>query len=146
MDNDDLKRRIRKLKTLEIKIRFGGARPEKAKLVWDEFFRLRDTGAAAAKYGLRELSAMDREQFKNVVDEFFFHVYFRFCRENGMIGGRLYDPDILSELGLPPDADQAAVKKKFRQLALKYHPDTGGDAARFIALMDSYRKLIEKGK
>jgi curved DNA-binding protein CbpA len=49
-------------------------------------------------------------------------------------------------LGLRSDADENDIKKKFRELAKKYHPDAGGDAAMFIELMDDYKKLIGKGK
>jgi len=33
------------------------------------------------------------------------------------------------------------VKRRFRELARQTHPDAGGDAARFIELMEDYRKL-----
>jgi DnaJ-class molecular chaperone len=49
----------------------------------------------------------------------------------------------LAQLGLPYDADKNTIKKRFRELAKKYHPDTGGDSMKFIQLMESYRKLVD---
>ena len=38
--------------------------------------------------------------------------------------------DYYEVLGIPKDADDAAIKKAYRALAKKYHPDTNpGDAA-----------------
>ena len=38
--------------------------------------------------------------------------------------------DYYETLGVPKDADDAAIKKAYRALAKKYHPDTNpGDAA-----------------
>lgn len=147
---DDIKRKIRKLKKLEIRIRFGNIAPVNKPcvkdLVWDTFFDLQEISTGKAKYSIHMLSAMTREEYRSIVDEFFFHVYYRYYKENGMVNIQFYDPDILSLLGLPMNADDIAIKKNFRELAMKYHPDTGGDAAKFIELVDNYRKLIEKGK
>ena len=152
---DEIKRKLRKLKKLEIRIRFEGSfraanyspdavlKGSRIKLVWDDFFHLGDKGDQRAKYGLTELAAMDREEYKNVVDEFFFNVYYRYYTENGITGSHLYDPEILDWMGLPPDATSEDIRKRFRELAKKYHPDTGGDSRDFIMLMENYRKLVD---
>ena len=149
---DEIKRKIRKLKKLEIRIRFGGnnsvIKPLRSTLVWDEFFDLHDaetrTGKRKnpAKYPVNRLFMMSKDEYREVVDEFIFSVYFRYYKENGLSNLYFYDPEVLSQFGLPFDADQAAIKKKFRGLALKYHPDTGGDADKFVELIENYKKLI----
>ena len=50
---------------------------------------------------------------------------------------------MLAQMGLRYDADNNAVKKKFRELAKKYHPDMGGESTKFIEMMEQYRKLID---
>jgi hypothetical protein len=143
---DELKRKIRNLKKLEMKIRFGPAgKPAEADLVWDAFFDLHELNAGRAKYSIHTLSAMSRDEYRSIVAEFFSHVYYRLYNENGIVNQSIYDPDLLSRLGLPFGADYAAEKKKFHELAMKYHPDTGGDAAKFIELMENYKKLMDKG-
>ncbi|NLI56908.1 MAG: J domain-containing protein [Clostridium sp.] len=147
---DEIKRRIRKLKKLEIQIRFDSIglerKPNKSDLVWDEFFDLHEVSTGRARYTIHSLSAMNKEEYRSVIDEFFFHVYYRFYKENGIDNINIYNPDILSQLDLPIDAGYKDIKKKFRELAMKYHPDTGGDASKFIRLIENYRKLIDKGK
>ena len=139
---DGLKRKIRKLKRLEKTIRFGGGDPAEKPLVWDGFFDLRGTPDGNAKYNLRTLASMSREEYASAVNEFFARVYYEFYRENGITSGaRAYDPEALSRLGLTFDAGEADVKKKFRELAKEHHPDAGGDAAKFVELMRNYRKL-----
>jgi hypothetical protein len=152
---DEIKRKLRKLKKMEIRIRFSNsfdysehnealfAKPHNATLVWDEFFDLHEACTGNAKYSIIELAEMNKDEFKNVVSEFFFYIYYRFYKENGIVNVNLYDPDLLTQMGLPIDADSTAVKKKFRELAKKYHPDTGGDSAKFIELMENYKKLID---
>ncbi|KAL1511066.1 hypothetical protein AB1Y20_005889 [Prymnesium parvum] len=49
--------------------------------------------------------------------------------------------DAWATLGLRPGADLDACKRAFRQLALSHHPDTGGDAQRFAALVHAYEQL-----
>ena len=99
--------------------------------MWDDFFSLGDKSNPGAKYRLADIAAMDREEYKNVVDEFFFNVYYRYYTENGITGAHLYDPDTLDWMGLPPDATAEDIKKRFRELAKKYHPDTGRRQPRF---------------
>jgi DnaJ-domain-containing protein 1 len=111
-------------------------------LVWDEFFDLHDTGNLKSRYSLEDIASKNREDFKNIVDEFFFSVYYKYYMENGFVNFHLYDPEILKWMGLPPDAGFEEIKKRFRELAKKYHPDTGGDGSRFIELMENYKKLI----
>ena len=135
----DLKRKIRHLKKMEQRIR-----SEKCKnLVWDEFFDLHDVGSQHVKYPMQKLTVMDKDMYKNVVDEYFFYVYFQYYRENRFLQINVYDPELLNQLGLPYDADANMVKQKFRELAKKYHPDAGGDGESFVKLMDQYQKLME---
>lgn len=151
---DEIKRKIRKLKKLEVKIRCSNTnyadskqglfvKPKTLDLVWDEYFDLHEVCTGKAKYSISRLAGMNKEEFKNVISEFFFYIYFRFYKENGIVNINLYDPDILAQMGLPIDADGNEIKKKFRELAKKYHPDTGGDSAKFIELMENYKRLID---
>jgi len=147
---EEIKRKLRKLKKVEVKIRFGNSgfsenglseNIKNVKLVWDEFFDLNEVYKGHSKYSLAELSAMGKDALKDVISEFFFSVYYTYYKENCIINTGLYDPDILKQFGLPYDADMDAIKKRFRELAKKYHPDTGGDSTKFIELMEAYKKL-----
>lgn len=162
---DEIKRKLRRLKKLEIKIRFGGpfhaaniawdvgrdgshkrkssGKPAGATLVWDEFFHIDERDRTRSRYTFEEIASMSREDYRKIVDEFFFRVYYKYYIENGITGSHLYDPEILKWMGLLPDAGSDDIKKKFREMAKKYHPDTGGDADKFIELMKNYQKLIE---
>jgi len=87
------------------------------------------------------LSSMDREEYKCVVDEYFARVYYEFYLENGITDSNIYDPSVLALLDLPYNAEERDIKRRFRELAKKYHPDTGGDSKRFIELMQVYERL-----
>jgi hypothetical protein len=145
----EIKRKVRNLKKLEIKIRyhvmdFKDCRMEmlsksnKIHLVWNEFFDLHEPPSKEVKYSVNQLGKMQKEELENVISEFFYGVYYRFYMENGILAEGLYAPELLSQIGLPFDADSNAVKKRFRELAKKYHPDTGGDSAKFIELMEQF--------
>ncbi|HLB45697.1 MAG TPA: J domain-containing protein [Anaerolineales bacterium] len=58
----------------------------------------------------------------------------------------VYDPQLLSLLGSSPQADIAEIKKRFRDLAKRYHPDLGGDGEKFIELMETYERLTAGDK
>ena len=44
-------------------------------------------------------------------------------------------------LGVPPDADFATIKKTYRKLAKKHHPDKGGDQSEFQKISNAYASL-----
>ncbi len=142
---DELKRKLRSLKKLEITIRFSNrVLSGREQFVWDKFFSTKKDGETFVKYNMKQLLAMDREEIKEVFDEFFYHVYFQYYSENGITLNDLYDPNLLSMLGLSEGATMEDIKKKFRELALKYHPDKGGDSEKFIKILDVYKRLTEK--
>lgn len=50
--------------------------------------------------------------------------------------------DYYEILGIPPDASDEEIKKAFRELAKKYHPDRpGGDPEKFKEILEAYRVL-----
>jgi len=139
---DDLKRKLRRLKKLEITIRFKSALlTGKPKLIWDVFFSTKDVDNHSVKYPLSQMLKMDHEKLKAVFEEYFYRIYFQNYKENGLTVADVHDPNLLELLGLPPYADARDIKSRFRQLAMRYHPDRGGDSAKFIELVDVYEKL-----
>jgi len=52
--------------------------------------------------------------------------------------------DYYQILGVPENADEETIKKAFRELAKKYHPDRGGDAEKFKKIVEAYRVLSDK--
>ena len=144
-DPSDLKRRVRALKKLEVRIRFGdyGTDRGSRELIWDRFFDLGNDNAPGRKHTLDALSALSREEYKQIVDEYFARVYYELYRERGLAPALgVYDPDLLARLGLPFDAGRAEIVAAFRERAKLLHPDQGGNAEEFIALMEDYRRLI----
>jgi len=47
----------------------------------------------------------------------------------------------LAELGLPADAGPELIRRRYRQLAARHHPDRGGDPRRFIAIRRAWECL-----
>ena len=140
---NDVKHRVRKLKQSEKVIRFRDDPNPDVALVWDGFFDLHDTPTGQARYSLAELSIMSRDEYKRVVAEFYALVYYMYYLDNDIINVNMYSPSLLAQLGLPYNAEEQDIKKRFRELAKEYHPDTGGDAAKFIELMQVYEQLIQ---
>lgn len=152
MDPAKMKHKVRQLKNLEQKIRYGqgslptgnpedGKPSSKIPLLWEEYFDLSGNNQKKARYSVDQLLRMDKEQYKSIVNEFLFQVYYRIYQERGLSEINLYDPELLSQLGLPFDADSNTVKKRFRELAKHYHPDAGGDSEEFIRLMEIYQGM-----
>jgi len=145
MNLEELKKKLREIKRLEINIRFNNYSKERnIKLVWDKFFSTRDVNDYSVKYNLANLLVMDHKSLKEVVNEYFYEVYYQFYKENGLVGEAIFDPRLLSMLGLSAGSSMEDIKKRFRELAKKYHPDCGGDSERFIELLEVYEKLIGK--
>jgi DnaJ-class molecular chaperone len=53
--------------------------------------------------------------------------------------------DHYSTLGVPRNASQEDIKKAYRSLAMKYHPDRGGDTNKFKEIEEAYRVLSDAG-
>jgi DnaJ family protein A protein 2 len=49
-------------------------------------------------------------------------------------------------LGVPKDADESEIKKAFKKLALKNHPDKGGDAEKFKEISGAAEILLDAEK
>ena len=143
-DIGDLKHKLRRLRRIERRIRFGGGGGTGVPLIWDRFFSLSGADGERAKYTLGALAAMSREEFKNAIEEFFVSVYFELYRIDRTAPAKVYNPELLARLGVSPEAGEREIKKRFRELAKEYHPDTGGDPDDFIWLMEVYEKLLKR--
>ena len=84
---------------------------------------------------------MDPRSLKEVFEEYFYQVYFQYFKERGMTMVDVYNPTMLSFLGLPPYAGIQDIKRRYRELAKKYHPDHGGDSEKFIEVVEIYENL-----
>ena len=49
----------------------------------------------------------------------------------------------LAVLGLPPDATRQQIKRRYRELAKKYHPDRGGDQKEMRRIIVAYQLLMK---
>jgi curved DNA-binding protein CbpA len=47
-----------------------------------------------------------------------------------------------AQLGLDPGANEQTVRAAFRRLALRHHPDHGGDATTFARLRRAYERCL----
>jgi hypothetical protein len=56
--------------------------------------------------------------------------------------GKHTGPDPFVELGLTPGATAAEVRRAFRRLALRRHPDRGGRQEDFVRLEEAYRAAL----
>ncbi len=55
-------------------------------------------------------------------------------------------PDYYKTLGVPRDADADTIKKAYRRLARKHHPDAGGDESKFKEINEAYEVLSDDKK
>ncbi len=145
LDNRDLKHKLRELKRTEIAIRTQNFIPaEEINLVWNKFFSTKSQCNSKVRYPLDILVVFGHNARKEVFKEFFYHMYYEIFEFIGYNLDNIYDPDLLSLLGLHSNASQADIKKRFRELAKKYHPDCGGDKDKMIELLELYDKLLNK--
>jgi len=136
-----LKRTLRELKKVEKRIRFGNDSVKRSDLVWNRFFSTENPDDRSIRYPLSALLSMDRQSWKQVIEEYFYHLYYRKYKESGITADDIYDPALLATFGLPPDATLDMIRIKFRELAKKHHPDLGGDHEQMIEVLDTYRQL-----
>ena len=54
-----------------------------------------------------------------------------------------YGPTLYDILGVSPDASQKDIKKAYRELSQKHHPDKGGDENKFKFITEAYRVLSD---
>ncbi|MBU2640066.1 MAG: molecular chaperone DnaJ [Nanoarchaeota archaeon] len=54
--------------------------------------------------------------------------------------------DYYEILGVRKDSSKADIKKAYKKLALKYHPDRGGDAEKFKEISEAYAVLSDNTK
>ena len=50
----------------------------------------------------------------------------------------------LSVLGLPPNATPQQIKRRYRALAKRYHPDRGGDRQQMQRIIAAYELLVKE--
>ncbi len=145
MEVEQLKRKLRELKKSEKRIRFNyGSTSSSMKYIWDDYFSTKSSNELTVKYPLWKLIELKEQELEEVLEEYFYKVYFQHCRENGLNFHDIYDVEVLSVFGLDPGAGMEDIKRRFRELAKKYHPDHGGDNDKMIELIDAYNKLINK--
>jgi DnaJ-domain-containing protein 1 len=145
MDIDQLKHKLRELKKLEERIRFGNESiPHANKYVWDAYFCTKSFNELTVKYPLWKLAKFDKLELKEVFEEYFYSIYIQKYKESGLDFDDIYDPVFLSVFGLHPGASVDDVKRKFRELAKKYHPDHGGDKDKMMDLLDAYHRLLKR--
>jgi DnaJ homolog subfamily A member 2 len=61
-------------------------------------------------------------------------------------GGPVDNKEFYELLGVPQDVDQKTLKKAYRKLALKHHPDRGGDETTFKKISVAYEVLSDEEK
>jgi len=140
-----IKRTLRQFKKMEIRVRFKD-RPEEehSSLIWDTFFSTKIDMEDQVEYPLNRLHEMSRNELKSVYDAFFYRIYFQHFQDYGLSMEDIYDPGLLSLLGLPSYASLQDIKRRYRELAQRYHPDHGGAHDKFIELVDVYEQLRRK--
>ena len=142
MNIGELKHKVRKLKHYEKALRTRNGVNDNIPLVWDKFFDLNDSDKSTSLYSLTVLAVMGKDEYKTIIDDFFARIYYEVYIHNDIIDAPLYNPLQLEKLELSALASETDVKKRFRELAKKYHPDTGGSSEKFIELMNIYKELI----
>jgi len=143
MEIADLKRKLRHLKKEEQRIRARGVQVSEEQLVFKRYFDLSAAHKNPQTYSLDILAVMDHATRKSVFEEYFLQVYVTWLRDNHLSFECLYDPKILKRLGLSYDATERDIKKRFRTLVKKAHPDAGGDTDTFLWLKNQYDKLMD---
>lgn len=144
---DKIKRIVRNLKRAEVRARFGNIAPSNkhiySRLVWTKFFDMKPPYKKHARYNLDQLIHMNKQELDEVIEEFYSEVFYQFYSTNYLTGNAEFDPALLKKLRLPLDASIDDIKKRFRELSKRLHPDAGGEHEAFVELNEVYQKLRE---
>lgn len=149
---DEIKRKLRELKRLEAKLYMNDIEaqknrmesvkgPHSAEPVWNRFFDLKDECSKNVRYSINRLLLMNKEEFKDVIEEYLYHVYYQYYIANEASDNSIIEPEILTQLELSLNSDINDAKRKLRELLKTYHPDNGGDSSKFIEIMEKYKSL-----
>eukprot|EP00961_Rhodomonas_salina_P087058 1171114-Rhodomonas_salina.1 len=63
-----------------------------------------------------------------------------------MPSGTSKDNGLYDALGIAPDASESEIKKAYKKMAVKHHPDKGGDEATFKEISRAYEILSDAEK
>jgi len=137
---NDLKRKLRRLKKLELGLRFNGAAPDPKLLVWGRFFsdQPEETNCKYPFKGILENDEVRRQAF----DDYITTLYYQYYNERGMLDD-VANSMVLADLNLPPSASPEEIKARFRALVKKHHPDVGGSHQEMIKVLNLYNKLVK---
>ncbi len=58
--------------------------------------------------------------------------------------GLMQRQQALNVLGLPPNATPDQIKRRYRALAKRYHPDHGGDQRQMQRIIAAYELLVKE--
>ena len=64
----------------------------------------------------------------------------------GIYKSTMNKKDYYEELGIPRNAEKSEIKSAYRLLAKKYHPDTGGNNDKFLAIQLAWETLSDSQK
>ncbi len=138
---DKVKRIIRNLKKEEVRMIHGllGIYTVSFPLVWNQYFDLKEPYKGNAKYNLDDLIKMGEIEFEKVIKDYFSSILSQIYSQEKLI-------EIYPIFNMPLDSDMDTVKSRFRKLAKKMHPDTGGSHEEFIALSQAYENFLRNIK
>lgn len=100
MDAPKLKHKLRQLKKVEDKIRFEHVSDTTSKkYVWDEYFSTKSINDLTVKYPICRLIDFNKQELKEVFEEYFYSVYFRKYKDIGLDFDEIQDPSVLNYFG-----------------------------------------------
>jgi len=112
----------------------------------DEIKQWRRRVGINSSLGILEFTLLTREEkeifFRNAkkfikeIEKESIYYFYRVSKQQ-----KIKPEDEYDILGLKPDADLIKVKKQYRQLVLKHHPDHGGNPEKFIKINLAYKKI-----
>ncbi len=140
---DKIKRMIRKLKKEEVRIirAIYGIDDVACALIWKQFFDLKKPYKEHVKYNLDQLVDMRDIALQQVLEEYYKTIFKKYYKDSISPKANTTNQRLLQVLELPTNASVDEIKKQFREMAKKTHPDTGGNNEDFITINEAYQEL-----